>query len=62
MQVKIFKCKFLGSQWSKLENFSAYHIENFLNFSKLTQLKSVGQLFRPLEAFKKTGHVIRSHL
>ena len=27
---------------SKLENFGAYQIENFLNFSELTQLLSIG--------------------
>ena len=41
---KIFKCKFLCSQLTNLENFCAYQIENFLNFSKLTQLLSLGQI------------------
>ena len=43
---------FLSSQGSKLDNLSAHKIENFLNFSKLTQLLSVGQFLRPLGAFK----------
>ena len=55
---KIFKCKFLSSQWFKLENFCVYQIENFLNFSKLTQLLSVGPFLMSLGAFKQKGHVI----
>ena len=47
-----FKPGFLSSQGSKLDNLSAHKIENFLNFSKLTQLLSVGQFLRPLGAFK----------
>ena len=53
---KIFKWKFLSFQWSKLDNFCAY--QSFLNFSKLTQLLSVGQFLIPLGAFKQKGHVI----
>ena len=34
MQVKIFYLHFLSSLWSKLENFSAHHKENFLNFQE----------------------------
>ena len=52
VQVKIFECKLLSSPWFNIENFSAYWIENFLNFSKLTQLLSLGQFLRPLEAFE----------
>ena len=47
-----FKPGFLSSQGSKLDNLSAHKIENFLNFSKRTQLLSVGQFLRPLGAFK----------
>ena len=43
VQVKIFKYKFLSSPWSNLGNVSVYQIENFLNFSKLTQVLSIGQ-------------------
>ena len=49
---EIFQCKFFCSQLTNLENFCGYQIENFLNFSKLTQLLSLGQFLRPLEAFK----------
>ena len=35
-QVKIFKCVFLSSYWSKLKNFCAHQIENFLRNPKLT--------------------------
>ena len=47
-----FKPGFLSSQGSKLDNLSAHKIENLLNFSKLTQLLSVGQFLRLLGAFK----------
>ena len=57
-QVKIFKYNFLSLQWSKLGNLSAYWIENFLNFAKLTQLLSVGPFLRSLDASNKTGNVI----
>ena len=33
-------------------------MENFLRFSKLTQLLSVGQFLRPLEAFKTKRQVL----
>ena len=38
----LFEPNYLSFPKSKLKNFSAHHIENFLNFSKLTQLLSVG--------------------
>ena len=52
IRVGHFKPGFLSSQGSKLDNLSAHKIENFLNFSKRTQLLSVGQFLRPLGAFK----------
>ena len=61
MQVKIFKYNFLSSPWSKFGNLSAYCEDKFLNFSKLTQLLSVGHFQRSQEAYKvknKTGHFI----
>ena len=33
-QVEIFYLHFLSSLWSKKENFSAHHKENFLNFQE----------------------------
>ncbi len=33
-------------------------MENFLRFSKLTQLLSVGQFLRPIEAFKTKRQVL----
>ncbi len=36
--VEICYLHFLSPEWSKLENFSAHHMENFLIFSKLTKL------------------------
>ena len=47
-----FKPGFLSSPWSKMDNLSVHSVENYLNFSKLTQLLSVGQFLRPLGAFK----------
>ena len=47
-----FKPGFLSFQGSKLDNLSAHKIEKFLNFSKLTQLLSVGKFVWPLGAFK----------
>ena len=47
-----FKPGFLSSPWSKMNNLSAHSVENYLNFSKLTQLLSVGQIQVPLEALK----------
>ena len=52
LQYKIFNLVFLSFARSKLENLSAHHKEKFLNFSKRTQLLSVGQFLRPLGAFK----------
>ena len=60
IRVGHFKPGFLSSQGSKLDNLSAHKIENFLNFSKLTQLLSVGQFWRPLAAFKQKGPVLLS--
>ena len=37
----LFQPNYLYFPWFKLKNFSAQQIENFLNFSKLTQLLSV---------------------
>ena len=47
--------------WSKYKYFSAHQIENFLNFSKLTQLLFIGKFLRPLGAFKqnRTCYLIR---
>ena len=39
-----FKPGFLNFPWSKMENLSAHWEENYLSFSKLTQLLSVGQI------------------
>ena len=44
----------------KLKNFSAQQLENFLKFSKLTQLWSVGQFLRPVKAFKTMAQVLLS--
>ena len=38
----LFKPNYLSLPWSNLKYFSAHQIENFLNFSKHTQLLSVG--------------------
>ena len=53
----LFKLNYLYFPWFKLKNFSAQQMENFLRFSKLTQLLSVGQFLRPLEAFKTKRQV-----
>ena len=57
----LFKPNYLSSLWSKSKYLSAHQIENFLNFSKLTQLLSVGKFLRPLGAFKqnRTCYLIR---
>ena len=46
--VDLFKPNYLSFPWSKLEYLGDHHIENFLNFSKLTQLLSVGEFIRSL--------------
>ena len=48
----LFEPNYLSSLWSKSKYLSAHQIENFLNFSKLTQLLSVAHFWRPLGAFK----------
>ena len=42
----LFKPLYISFPWSKLESLSDHHIENFLNFSKLTQLLSLGEFLR----------------
>ena len=49
----LFEPNYLSSQWSKSKYLSAHWIENFLNFSKLSQLLSVGRFLRPIGAFKQ---------
>ena len=48
----LFEPNYLSSPWTKSKYPSAYQIDNFWNFSKLTQLLSVGKFLRPLGAFK----------
>ena len=38
----LFKSNYLSSPWSKSKYLWSCQVENFLNFSKLTQLLSVG--------------------
>ena len=47
-QVEIFYLHFLSSLWSKKENFSAYHNENFLNFQEHPLHLIIGSCWREL--------------
>ena len=53
----LFELNYLSSLWFKSIYLSAHQIENFLNFSKLTKLYSVGQFLVPLEAFKNNRRI-----
>ena len=47
------------SPLTQLSQLPFVQIENFLNFLKLTQLLSVDQFFRPLEAFRQKAQFYR---
>ena len=40
-----FKLNFLSSQAAKMQNFSVYHMQNFLNFPKMVLLFIIALFF-----------------